>query len=55
MSNATYRFGLLLMIFGGFLASNSSGQFAGVGIGALFAGLAIGVVGLLQSGLPRSD
>ena len=45
--NETYHFGLLLVVTGGFLATNSTGTLAGVGIWAVFGGFLIGVVGLL--------
>jgi hypothetical protein len=52
--NETYHLGLLLVVFGGFLALNSTGLFGELGIGAMFVGVLIGVLGLLQSGLARS-
>jgi len=47
--NATYHLGLLLVVFGGFLALNSTGSFADIGIGALFVGLLTGVFGVIQA------
>lgn len=52
--NATYYFGLLLLVFGGFLALNSTGLFADLGIGALFLGLVVGTLGLVRTGLSES-
>jgi hypothetical protein len=49
--NAIYHLGLLLVVFGGFLALNSTGSFSDLGIGALFIGLLTGVFGVIQSGV----
>jgi len=51
----TYQLGLLLVVFGGFLALNSTGSFADIGIGALFVGLLIGVFGVIQAGATSSS
>jgi hypothetical protein len=48
MSVRWYRLGLLFVVFGGFLASNSSGSFAGIGMWAMFIGLGIGIVGVVS-------
>jgi len=53
--NATYYLGLLLVVFGGFLALNSTGSFADVGLGALFVGLMTGVFGVIQSATADSN
>lgn len=53
--NAIYQLGLLLVVFGGFLALNSTGSFSDVGIGALFIGLLIGVFGVIQSAAADSS
>ena len=50
-----YRFGVLVVVFGGFLALNSTGFYASVGIYATFIGFLIGVIGLIQSSLPNSE
>ena len=52
--NITYYLGLLLLIFGGFLTLISTGFFSVIGLGALFVGTLIGLLGLIQSGLPES-
>ncbi|WP_435068433.1 hypothetical protein [Haloplanus sp. C73] len=52
--SVTYRFGILLLLFGGFLSLSSTGLFSDIGLWALFAGALIGVLGLLRSGLPES-
>ncbi|QIB76251.1 hypothetical protein GL213_01395 [Halogeometricum borinquense] len=39
------------MVFGGFLATNSTGFVSGIGILLMAIGLLVGVIGLLQSGV----
>ncbi|MFB6133949.1 MAG: hypothetical protein ABEJ55_03075 [Halanaeroarchaeum sp.] len=46
MASAGYKLGLLLVVFGGFLASNSTGAAAGWGVGLLFFGLILGILGI---------
>jgi len=53
--NPTYYFGLLLVVFGGFLALNSTGQFSSIGIGALFVGFLVGILGVVRTGLAESN
>jgi len=53
--NVAYHFGLLLLIFGGVLALNSTGLFSSVGIGTSFIGVFVGILGLLQSRLSESE
>lgn len=53
--NAAYRLGVLLLLFGGFLALNSTGVISGVGVASLLIGLLVGVIGILQSGLSDAD
>jgi hypothetical protein len=48
MASDWYRLGLLLVVFGGFLASNSTGSFAGFGISAMVVGLLVGIGGLVS-------
>lgn len=51
MASSAYKLGLLLVLFGGFLALNSTGEAAGWGIWTMVLGLLIGVVGILQSSI----
>ncbi|WP_175542158.1 hypothetical protein [Natrinema hispanicum] len=53
--NELYYFGLLLLLSGGFLALNSTGIVSAIGVGALFSGTLIGVLGLLQSRLSKQN
>lgn len=50
-----YRFGLLVLVFGGFIALNSSGTFSEVGMLTLCLGFVIGVFDLVRSGRPDSN
>lgn len=50
MSRRTYRFGLLLLLFGGFLSLNSTGLFADIGVGVAAIGFLIGMLGLVNPG-----
>jgi hypothetical protein len=50
MTDDVYRIGLLLLVFGGFLMSNSTGTFAEVGIFVMTLGTLIGILGVLHSG-----
>lgn len=50
--NATYHFGLLLLIFGGFLTLSSTEFGTVVGLWSLVIGLLVGVLGVIRSGLP---
>ena len=52
MVSAASQLGLLFVVFGGFLASNSTGVASGFGIGAMVLGLCLGVLGVVQSGIP---
>lgn len=53
--NETYQLGLILAVFGGFLALNSTGLFARAGLSVLFLGTLVGVLGVLQSSLSGSS
>ncbi|WP_435146850.1 hypothetical protein [Halobaculum sp. P14] len=55
MSNWLYELGLLVLVFGGFLATNSTGLFADVGMLAVVVGLLAGLVGVAAGGPPRSQ
>ncbi|WP_161606519.1 hypothetical protein [Halorubrum distributum] len=52
---ALYRFGVLVVVFGGFLALNSTGFYATVGIYSMLIGFLIGIIGLLQPSLRASE
>lgn len=52
MVSSAYQFGLLLVVFGGFLATNSAGEPAGWGIRAMILGLLIGILDIIQSSIP---
>jgi hypothetical protein len=54
MANTAYEFGLLVVVFGGFLATNSTGVLANVGMWAMFLGFFAGLGGVLSAGLPES-
>lgn len=53
MASQAYQLGLLLVVFGGFLTTNSSGEFAGLGVFAMYFGLSIGVLSIIQEGIPN--
>ncbi len=55
MVSQAYQLGLLLVVFGGFLATNSSGKPAVLGITAMLFGLLIGVLGIVHEGLPNRN
>ena len=55
MTDGFYRFGLLLLLFGGFLATDSTGTFAEWGIWLMVAGLGIGTVGILDPDARESE
>ena len=55
MSDGFYRFGLLLLLFGGFLATNSTGGFGELGVWLMIAGVSIGTVGILHRDDADSD
>lgn len=46
--NRTYHLGLLLLVFGGFLALVSTGVFSAIGLGALSLGFLLGALGLVR-------
>ncbi|ELY26893.1 hypothetical protein C499_11821 [Halogeometricum borinquense DSM 11551] len=51
MVSQAYQLGLLLVVFGGFLATNSTGSVSGIGILSMYLGLLVGITGCLQSGI----
>jgi hypothetical protein len=51
MADTTYRIGLLLVVFCGFLASNSSGAPAGLAVWGMGVGLFVGALGAVRDGL----
>ena len=55
MASSAYRAGLLLVVFGGFLATNSAGVAASLAVWTMFLGLVLGLLGVLQSGLGGAD
>jgi hypothetical protein len=54
MVSRWYQLGLLLVVFGGFLATNSTGFFAESGIWVMFLGLLLGIGGVLPSEPPST-
>lgn len=52
--NEMYYFGLLLLVFGGFLTLNGSEIGSVIGLWGLIIGFLVGILGLLRSGLSSS-
>lgn len=54
-TDRTYRLGLLLVLIGGFHNLHFIGLIGNLGLGVMYLGGVIGVVGLVQSGSPSSE
>lgn len=55
MVSQAYHAGLLLVVFGGFLSLNGSGEFAAMGSWLMVLGLLVGLGGVLREGIPERD
>jgi len=53
--NSAYQLGLLLVIFGGFLTMNSTGEIAYLAIGMMFLGMLTGILGIAQSSVSHRE
>jgi len=53
--NSTYQLGLLLVIFGGFLTMNSTGEITYLAIIMMFLGLLTGILGIAMSSGSRRE